>query len=145
VRGADERQQLKWFLYAAVPAAVVLSAFLVEVIISNRSTSSVFEMMNSFDVFHMENVFAHHGLAGAEILNGTSYVPAFVLLLLALFACIAILRYKRYDIDLLINRTLVYGALSACVIGTYVLAAVALGAIFQARGNIAVSLVASTI
>jgi hypothetical protein len=37
------------------------------------------------------------------LLNGTSYVLVFVLLLLAFFACIAILRHKLYDIGLLIN------------------------------------------
>jgi signal transduction histidine kinase len=141
----DARQQLKWFLYAAVPAAVVQSAFLVEVIISNRSTTSMFEMMNSFAMFEIHDVFSLFGITAAEIFNGTSYVPAFVLLLLAVFACIAILRHKLYDIDLLINRTLVYGALSACVLGTYVLAVVALGAIFHARGNIAVSLVTTAL
>jgi signal transduction histidine kinase len=141
----DARQQLKWFLYAAVPAAVVQSAFLVEVIISNRSTSSMFEMMGSFAMFEKFDVFSLYDLTAAEIFNGTSYVPAFVLLLLAVFACIAILRYKLYDIDRLINRTLVYSALSACVVGTYVLAVVALGAIFQARGNIAVSLLATAL
>jgi signal transduction histidine kinase len=141
----DARQQLKWFLYAAVPAAVVQSAFLVEVIISNRSTNSMFEMMNSFAMFEIHDVFSLFGITAAEIFNGTSYVPAFVLLLLAVFACIAILRHKLYDIDRLINRTLVYGALSACVIGTYVLAVVALGAVFQAPGNIAVSLVATAL
>jgi two-component system NarL family sensor kinase len=141
----EARQQLKWFLYAAVPAAVVQSAFLVEVIISNRSTNSMFEMMNSFAMFEIRDVFSLFGISAAEIFNGTSYVPAFVLLLLAVFACIAILRHKLYDIDLLINRTLVYGALSACVIGTYVLAVVALGAISQAQGNIAVSLVATAL
>jgi signal transduction histidine kinase len=141
----EERSQLKWFLYAAVPAALVQSAFLAEVIISNRSKNSVFEMMGSFDMFQWDDVFSLYSLSGAEIFNGTSYVPAFVLLLLAVFACIAILRHKLYDIDRLINRTLVYGALSACVVGTYVLAVVALGAIFQARGNIAVSLLATAL
>jgi len=34
---------------------------------------------------------------------------------------IAILRYRLYEIDLLINRTLVYGSLSALLVTVYVL------------------------
>jgi signal transduction histidine kinase len=141
----DARQQLKWFLYAAVPAVAVLSAFLIEVMISNYTMNSMFAMMASFSMFEKFDVISGFDVSATSIFNATSYVPAFALLLLAVVACIAILRYKLYDIDHLINRTLVYGALSACVIGTYVLAVVALGAIFQARGNLAVSLVATAI
>jgi hypothetical protein len=41
---------------------------------------------------------------------------------------IAILRYRLYDIDLLINRTLVYGLLSAALAATYVTGVVTLQA-----------------
>jgi signal transduction histidine kinase len=139
------RQQLKWFLYAAVPAVAGLSAFLIEVMISNYSMNSMFGMMMAFSMFEKFEVDSGFEVAATDIFNATSYMPAFALLLLAVFACIAILRYKLYDIDLLINRTLVYGALSTCVIGTYVLAVIALGAIFQARGNLGVSLVATAL
>jgi signal transduction histidine kinase len=56
---------------------------------------------------------------------------------------IAILKYRLYDIDLVINRTLVYGSLTVCVVGVYVLVVGYLGALFQAHGSLAVSLIAT--
>src|SRR5262249_11807058 len=55
----------------------------------------------------------------------------------------AILRYRLFDVDLLINRTLVYGALTAGIVALYVLLVGALGAVFQGRGNILISLLAT--
>jgi len=46
-------------------------------------------------------------------------------------AGIAILRYRLYDIDLLINRTLVYGATSAGLLGTYVVSVLALSTLLR--------------
>ena len=57
------------------------------------------------------------------------------LLALPLATGLAIFKYRLYAIDVLINRTLVYSALTASVVTLYVLVVGALGALFQTRGN----------
>jgi signal transduction histidine kinase len=64
-------------------------------------------------------------------------------LLVPFFIGLAILRARLWDIDILINRTLVYGILSVCVVGVYVLVVGALGALIGASGNLVISLLAT--
>jgi two-component system NarL family sensor kinase len=64
--------------------------------------------------------------------------------LLPVAACVAILKYRLYDIDLVINRSLVYGSLTASVVGAYVTIVSLLGQLFQ-RTGFGVSLVATAV
>jgi hypothetical protein len=58
-----------------------------------------------------------------------------VIVFLPVAAGIAILRYRLYDIDRLINRTLVYGLLTALLAGVYGSAVLVLGQVFGGVGG----------
>ena len=97
-----ERQQLKWFALAAVFAAFVFAV------------GSVF----SFELVLGETLW--------NLLNAASNV--------CLYAAvgIAILRYRLYDIDIIINRALVYGSLTASLLAVYFGCVTATQAVFRA-------------
>jgi signal transduction histidine kinase len=108
--GSEERQQLKWFMYAV---STVLVWFVINWPIED-ATPELFQVMD-----------------------------ALVIASVPVAAGIAILKYHLFDIDLIINRTLVYGALTACVVGIYVLVVGYLGTLFHVDGNLLISLVAT--
>src|SRR5215211_5524605 len=116
----EERQQIKWFVAASVLGFFALFGVTV--------ASNVVPEGNSFGdlVDFLANLL-------------WIVVPAGLPVAVAL----AILKYRLYDIDIIINRTLVYGTLTVCIIGTYVLVVGYLGAVFQARGNLALSIFAA--
>ena len=58
-------------------------------------------------------------------------LASFSVLLIPISAAIAILRYRLYAIDLLINRTLVYGATSATIAATFFLGIIGLQAVLR--------------
>ena len=120
VSGGVQRQQTKWAVFGFTAAAMV-----------------------SLGVGLPALIFPPLDQPGSlYILIGESLI--FVGLLLMPFSlAMAILRYKLFDIDVVINRAFVYGALSVSVIGIYVLIVGYLGAVFRTGGNLFISLVAT--
>jgi hypothetical protein len=65
----------------------------------------------------------------------STIVSAAPIVFLPVAAGIAILRYRLYDIDRLINRTLVYGLLTALLAGAYAGGVLVLGQVFGGMGR----------
>jgi hypothetical protein len=104
-----ERQQLKWFAYAGalLAFAIVLNAFA--------------QLKYVADATLIQNAQP----------KPVQYLLILAMCLLPVSVGVAVLRYRLYDIDLLINRTLVYGATSAAIAATFFIGIVALQALLH--------------
>jgi hypothetical protein len=102
--GSIERQQIKWFAYAT---AVAISG----VILKN----SVYPAVGLTWVWWVGLVLTTVGVVSSPVAMG-----------------IAIFRYRLYQIDLIINRTLVYGSLTAVLAAVYLGGVVLLQYAFRA-------------
>jgi signal transduction histidine kinase len=79
------------------------------------------------------------GMAAWDV-GGVAYVlPALALLAVPAGITVAVLRYRLYDLDLVVNRTLVYAALTAGVVAAYVLVVGLVGSSLSRRGDVLVS------
>lgn len=117
VLGPTERQQAKWVVYGIVWAITGLIAFTVWFIIGGKALQA-----DPLQLYIIE-VGIHVSMLGIPVT------------LLA-----AMLRKRLWDIDPLVNRTLVYGALTICVSAIYVFSVWYLGAIFNKQANLFISL-----
>jgi hypothetical protein len=116
----DERRQIEWVAYAGALVALVL---IVQLVVETTlpETDLLVEVLNLGLVV---------ALTGVPIAAG-----------------VAILKYRLYEIDTIINRTLVYGALTASLILVYVGSVILLQTLFRALtgGDSSLAVVASTL
>ena len=105
-----ERQQMKWFLYAAA-------------------------LIPFFQVLEQLPTILNSLVLGLVILAQPTAIG------------VAVLRYRLYDIDVVINRTLVYGSLTASLVLIYLGGVVTLQYVFQAftGGDSQLAVVVSTL
>jgi hypothetical protein len=113
-----ERQQIKWFAYAGL---VVLGALAVQMVVF----SIVPETGTAVDV--------------------SNALFSLTVLLIPITIGFAVLRYRLFDIDRIISRTLAYGLVSTILIGAYLLAVLALQAVLPLSDDSPAIVAASTL
>ncbi len=116
--GPEERQQLKFFIFAAALSPL---GFLL------------------YPLYSGSNTYTPIGIAAQIASLGGDGLPIAIGL--------AILKYRLYGIDVVINRTLVYGALAAFITAIYVGIVVGIGSLIGSGGqpNLALSIVATAV
>ena len=92
VSNAAERQQTKWVVFGTVAA------------------------LGGYGLFTALDLLLQSAML-ASLLGNTAFFV--LMLLIPISIAVAVLRHRLYDIDLIINRTLVYGLLTATLVSLY--------------------------
>ena len=79
------------------------------------------------------------------VVPGAEVLPALAFLALPSGIAVAVLKYRLYEIDLVVNRALVYGVLTVGIVGSYVVGVGLIGATLSPRGDLLASLVVTGI
>jgi signal transduction histidine kinase len=114
--GGDTRQQIKWVVYFL---SSVVALYMLYELLGQLVVRALFETP-------LSDMFAAVAFLGFPLVIG-----------------LAVFKYRLYDIDVIINRTLVYGGLTALITAVYVLVVVGMGALFQSRDDLLLALLAT--
>ena len=116
---SDERHQVKWFAGAFGLVAVMLAGY-----------ASLPDTLG---------IQTPGWLIGGILCLGLTVIPVAI--------AVAVLKYHLYDIDVVINRALVYGLLAAFITAVYVAIVVGIGTLVGSGGqpNLALSIVATAV
>ena len=119
---AAERQQTKWVISGFVGANIGLSVVII------IFASGLFANALSASTLFSTILFMIAGMSA---------------MLIPLTISIALFRYRLWDIDFFINRTLVYGGLTALVVIIYAILVGGLSTLFHAQNSLFISLLAT--
>ncbi len=112
-----ERAQMKWLVYAA---AMILAVSVLAI-----------------------PLWLSGNLANPQAMEWSITLTNVMTLSIAVAATVAIVRYRLYDIDFIINRTLVYGVMTGVVLLIYSLVVGGAGVLFGSQGNWLLTLLAT--
>ena len=122
VSTAPQRQQIKWVVLGIASALLVFVGMNVAVSAFAPAPTSPRTVATQ--------------MIGYLLLSGAmSLIPVSI--------GIAMLRHNLFGVNLVINRALVYGALTASIVLLYVMVVGGLGELLQVRGNVMISLIAT--
>ena len=128
---AVQRQQTKWVIFGFTTW-----------ILGGTVVTGIFMYLAS--LFFTPSNSAVTGWSEAFVFAGRMIWPL-SLLVVPISLTIAILRYRLFNIDIIINRALVYGLLTAFVVAAYLLSVTGFSALSQSDGKLTPLLIATTV
>jgi signal transduction histidine kinase len=117
---AELRQQVKWLGFAASAAVACLLLVIASLVACHCDESG------------LGNV----GFAGFFL---------FVLVAVPVSIAVAVLKYRLYEIDVIIGKAVLYGLLAAFLTGVYLAIVIGVGAVLGSRGNSFLTIVAAVV
>ncbi|HZM22154.1 MAG TPA: histidine kinase, partial [Anaerolineales bacterium] len=117
--GPIQRQQIKWVIMAVVALNILQIGFNILGRFWHPEFFPLFRILVYEPIYYLGVIFA------------------------AVCIGISISLYRLWDIDFLINRTLVYSLLTAFIVGLYVIVVGVLGTAIQGRNNLLISILAT--
>ena len=123
----EARQQLKWFTYAAV-------VFVITGLMGRASQVASLDWLPGLS--QPLDSFASSDVAGTITGWGGLSTTFAGMVLLPLAIGVAMVRYRLYDIDIVINRTIIYGGLALFVTGGYAIIVGGVGGLLGQRAGL---------
>lgn len=122
IASGQQRQQIKWIFYGL---GILL----------------FFQIASSYPYFWSLTLPVNTLYPVSLALGMVFYISSFTAIPISL--TIAVMRYRLYEIDIIINRTLVYGVLTASTMGIYVVSVGYLGNLFQVQNRSIIAFLAT--